>query len=181
MYLLKSLIEFPVESTYDRPAVWCNVAYSSSILKIVSSRPQLVPHIYLVCDSMIWALRHAPNFDINDSNRKSFPSHLAVRSMVVVVVLLLMLLLDLLLWLSLMFDDLLYPNCHSSAFDCYSSPAVGSVVVAAVVAANRDVQATNTTSLMYFGWLAGRPKMPPKTLTILDMSSYRWNWGPNNR
>ena len=109
-----------------------------------------------------------PNFDINDSNRKSFPNHLAVRSMV--VLLLMLLLLGLLLWLSLMFDDLLYPNCHSSAFDCYSSTAAAVVVAVAV---NRDVPATNTTILMCFGWLARRPKMPPKTLTILDMSSYR--------
>lgn len=101
------------------------------------------------------------NFDINDSNRKSFPNHLVVRSLLLLLSLMLSL-----SWLQLMFDDLLDLNCHFSAF-------VRHFGCCSVVAVNRDVLTTNIRTLTYFGWLARRPKMPPRKLTILDMSSYR--------
>lgn len=174
MCLLKSLEEFPVESIYVRQAFWCIVACSSLFCWTDANWPQLVPYIYLAFDAMTWAIRHVPNFDINDSNMKSFPNHLAVRLLLSPVcpsqasMLLLpstSLLLPLQSWPLLMFDDLLHPNFLPFVHYFYYF---------------RDVLTTNIRSLKYFDWLAMRPKMPPKMLTIPGMSLYRWNLDPNN-
>lgn len=108
-----------------------------------------------------------PNSDINGSNKKSFQNHLVVQLMVVRLPLLLWpLLFQLLLLLVLLVtNDLLCPYLYyySCEFDLRDGHSF----------ANRDVLTTNIRTLKCFGWLVRRPKMPPKKLTIPDMSLYR--------